>query len=148
MKSYSLFLFLLITSFFYSCSPDMNKDEDLIEKQLKSFAENYFNFDYSRALPFTTPESYPWIRFAVSNVMSNDLDALHEVEEEATASVDDIHLVTDSTATAVCKMKNVFVSDSIGKGGHLTDEVVYHFNLVKRNGHWLVKMEGLPRSAQ
>ena len=42
-------------------------------------------------------------------------------------------------------VENFFVLDSIGKPGRLKDSATFPLQLVKQDGTWKVKLDGLPR---
>ena len=114
----------------------------------EGFADKYFNYDLAGAAGLCTPESGKWIAFAASNVTQEDVDMLNAREESAECSAETVELTGDSTATAECRVENFLRPDTLGRPAEMTGEAVYAISLVKRNGRWLVKMEGLPQSGR
>lgn len=131
----------------YSCSQGADEKEiEEITTVANSFAERYFNFDLNGSLPLCTPESRKWLAFAASNMTQEDVDLLNSQDGEAACETTYAELTSDTTATATCRIENFLKTDTLGRPGEMTDEADYNILLVKRNGRWLVKMEGLPRN--
>ena len=86
-----------------------------------------------------------YCRFAVSNVTQADLDALHE-HGMATVEIDGYYPSSDTTGTAHLNVSNWLCSDSIGRAGSRQEEAAFQVQMVKRDGRWMVRMEGLPRN--
>ena len=106
------------------------------------FASNYFNFKLKEAIPLCTPESEKWIRFMASNIFQEDIDVINNNTESTTHETDEVNYVNDTLATVKCDAYNVFKIDTIGRPGRISEHEVYNINVVKRDGKWLIKMEG------
>ncbi len=147
-----LFTYFVIAAFFsvvLSCSNRNDAEQDeikAISETADSFAGRYFNFDLIGASKLSTMESKKWISFLASNITQEDVNMLREQDEAATFVNLNVDKTSDSTATSSYKVTNFLMIDTLGRPGIITDEAFYKINLVKRNGRWLVKMEGLPRS--
>ena len=98
----------------------IQRDSDKATDVAVQWGEAFFNCDYHAAEALCTPDSRRWLQFAASNTTQHDLDLLkqHAAEVEAT----DYFPVASDTLRVV------------------------ELAVVKRNGQWLVRMEGLPRS--
>ena len=125
-----------------------DKERAAVAEAAEGFADKYFNYDLAGAAGLCTPESGKWIAFAASNVTQEDVDMLNAREESAECSAETVELTGDSTATAECRVENFLRPDTLGRPAEMTGEAVYAISLVKRNGRWLVKMEGLPQSGR
>lgn len=58
-----------------SCKHELSEEEQL-RMDADSFAVNYYNWHFEKALRFCTPESEKWLRFTASNVHQADVDSL------------------------------------------------------------------------
>lgn len=117
------------------------EDEDP-ESVADSFADAYFNYDYVRAMRYSTPESSRWIQFAASNIYQADIDALRAMETGATAKTTDINDGdTDSTLVATVQVDGYLLRDTIGKAGRVVDGLEFKLPMVKRQGKWLVHLD-------
>lgn len=58
-----------------SCKHELSEEEQL-RMDADSFAVNYYNWHFEKALRYCTPESEKWLRFASSNVHQADVDSL------------------------------------------------------------------------
>lgn len=119
-----------------------SEDEESITSVTDSFATHYFNFRLKEAMPFCTPESEKWIRYTASNIFQEDIDILKAQTEMATHETDGITYVNDTAASVKCHVYNALKTDTIGRPGHISGHEIYNLNIVKRNGKWMVKMEG------
>ncbi len=128
-----------------SCHMFDDGNEDARQAALR-WAEAYFNYDLKGTLAQVTPESEKWVRFVASNVNEQDVELLNSLEEATTVEVEDYYAGGDTLGTAYVRVKGYLVPDSIGKGGRMEDDGLYIVQLVKRNGQWKVRMEGLPQS--
>lgn len=139
--------FMIALFFLSSCSYN---EENILKEEIAAtvdeFATHYFNFDFNNTLNACTPESRKWLSFISSNVLQEDIDILKAQKEGAWHETEDINLTSDTTATAVCKVFNFLKIDTLGRAGRMTEQATYKIPMVKRNGKWLVKMEGLPQN--
>ena len=141
MKLLNTLLCLLATLFMTGCANNDNEAEHVA----RQWGEAYFNYDFKHALDFVTPESERWLRFAASNITQADLDALQE-NGQATVDLDGYYPGSDTTGTAYLNVSNWLCPDSIGRAGSRQELEAFQVSMVNRNGRWMVRMEGLPRS--
>lgn len=126
---------------------DMNPDaNDSIQKDAVAFSEKYFNFDFRAALEHSTPESRKWISYIASNVSEEDLGILRSYGHAAVADVNSIDILGDTTAVVTLSVNGFLSIDNIGRPGHIVDKAVFRLPMVRREGRWLVRMEGPLRS--
>ena len=108
------------------------------------WAEAYFNCDYHDAADYATAESERWLRFAASNTTEQDLQT---IQGKATATADDYFTVANDTLRIVTlHVKNFLKPAVAGSTAQLQEDGTFLVTVVKRNGKWKVRMEGLPRS--
>lgn len=134
----------LAVALFTSCDIGINGDE-AAQKAAVAWADAYFNCDFHEAEEYSTAESGKWLRFAASNVTEQDLQLLRE--RNAVVEADEYFPEANDTLRVVrLTVRNYLAPKALGEASQLAD--VGHFNVtvVKRNDHWKVKMEGLPRS--
>ena len=141
MKHLNMILCLLATVLMTGCA----EVESEAERAAQQWGEAYFNYNFKQALDYVTPESERWLRFAASNVTQADLDALHE-HGMATVEIDGYYPSSDTTGTAYLNVSNWLCTDSIGRAGSRLQEAAFQVQMVKRDGRWMVRMEGLPRN--
>lgn len=137
---------ILFVWFLCSCGSvgsDINTEVASVGKE---FAESYFNFDLSRAKQLSTVESEKWLKFYASNVTDVDIKSLIEDGNGASCVGVDVEMLTDTTATVSCEMSGFLDNESLDAAPHIASDGLFVFNLVKRKGRWLVKMEGLPQN--
>ena len=139
-KSFLTIICLLI---FGSCTKHyQSEDEENIISVTDQFASNYFNLKLKEAIPLCTPESEKWIRFMASNIFQEDIDVINNNTESTTHETDEVNYVNDTLATVKFDAYNVFKIDTIGRPGRKSEHEVYNINVVKRDGRWLIIMEG------
>ena len=137
------FLTIICLLIFGSCTKHyQSEDEENIISVTDQFASNYFNFKLKEAIPLCTPESEKWIRFMASNIFQEDIDVINNNTESTTHETDEVNYVNDTLATVKCDAYNVFKIDTIGRPERISEHEVYNINVVKRDGKWLIKMEG------
>ena len=144
MKYYilSFLSFLMI-----SCHVYDKNGTHAAEKTLTTWAEAYFNFDYEKALKYTTSEGEQWIRFAASNITEEDVSFIKKQNPQTQIDILNSQLTEGDT---VCNA-NIRVSHFIQLGlspqdNRVIDHADFQVQLVKRGDEWLVRMEGLPQS--
>ena len=133
-----------ITLSLAACDMPQN-DDDKATAVAVEWGEAFFNCDYHAAEALSTPESRRWLQFAASNTTQHDLDLLkqHAAEVEAT----DYFPEASDTLRVVQLVVRNSISPSINAGESVQqEEALFHTTVVKRNGNWQVRMEGLPRS--
>lgn len=128
-----------------ACDGLNNSEQGNADERATAFAEAYFNYDFERAMKYVTPESEAWLRFAASNVQEGDVRQLREMEA-ATTEIAKSDYDTDSTATVMLNVSDYLQPGGIGQESHVVSHGTYRLRLVKREGRWYVRMEGLPRN--
>ncbi len=106
----------------------------------------YFNLDFVGAVPFCTIESKKWLSFISSNISQADVDIIRTQQVGATHEIGEIEHICDTFVVANCSVFNFLRVDTLGISGCITEQAVFRIPVVKRNGKWLVKMEGLLQS--
>lgn len=143
-------ILIILTMFSFITLSCKNKQDTLDEESMtnvaNSFSEYYFNFRLTEAKRFCTPESAKWLIYMASNISQEDIEILKNQERGASSETISVELQSDTTGTAVCRVENFLKIDTLGRTGMMTDEASYRLNMVKRNGQWLVRMEGLPQN--
>ena len=111
-----------------------------------SFAVYFFNWRLDKAAQFCTPDSKKWLQFAASQVQAEDLEQMKSLPNNFAYSYEITQGDTKGVAAEVAlNVENFFVLDSIGKPGRLKDNATFPLQLVKQDGTWKVKLDGLPR---
>lgn len=141
-----IYVFCLM-AFFCSCSgsSDAGYDEEIVSV-VDSFALNYFNLDIPSSVKFCTPESGKWLRFHASNVSEKDFAVLRQCPEPASYKIEDVDMLCDTSAVVTCSVSGFLETNGIEEAGTMTDNGLFRIPVVKRQGRWLVKMEGLLRN--
>lgn len=111
----------------------------------RDWADAYFNCDYKDALNYVTPESEKYLRFAASNTTEHDLELLRERPAEI-AVLDDFTEANDTLRVVTLQVRNVLSADIMAKEPQLIESGTFLVTVVRRDGKWRVRMEGLPRS--
>ena len=75
------------------CEPHEGS-EDQLKADVDSFANNYFNWHFPKAVKYCTQESERWLRYAASNVNETDVELLRQKPEDASIEITDIISVT------------------------------------------------------
>ena len=63
----------MLSILFYACSGVSNNHRRQVRQEVETFAQAYFNFNFSVALDHCSKESGRWIRFAASNITAEDI---------------------------------------------------------------------------
>lgn len=137
---------LLFIAFTNSCDHLPTSHGNQAEDVVDSFCQAYFQYQFERAMAFTTDESHKWLKYAASNVHQEDVDLLNS--QETGPSIDIEEVVTpenDTIGYALVTANNYLVMDIIGEVGHIRDNVQYRLDMVKKDGKWKIKLNGLPR---
>ena len=135
--------FLLTTVLMASCNLGFEGDDAALNAAT-DWAEAYFNCDFHEAADYATAESGKWLRFAASNTTEQDLQIL---QGKATATADDNFTVANDTLRIVTlHVRNFLKPVVVGAAAELQEEGTFLVTVVKRDGKWKVRMEGLPRS--
>ena len=141
MKKY---LILSLTLALTACNM-MQNDDDQATAIAIEWGEAFFNCDYHAAEALSTPDSRRWLQFAASNTTQQDLDLLkqHAAEVEAT---DFFPEANDTLRVVELAVRNSVKPTIAGEQPSQIEKAMFRTTVVKRNGSWLVRMAGLPRS--
>lgn len=147
MNIYILILALSVSLFFTSCSETfVSEDEKNLTSLTDSFVSHYFNYEFSKAKDFSTPESEKWLRYRATNVIQEDIDTLRKQNERVKLTISSVNMLCDTAATIICDVSNYLSVDTLGRSGRMAKSGKYKFNAVKRDNRWMIKMEDLPRN--
>lgn len=135
------FLMILFSMVLGGCGDGQHDDSRTV---VESFANAYFNWRFKEAESYVTNESRKWLVFAASQVDSEDVDSLRAMEFAATAEVEHIEDIDDSTSLATVKVVNFLASDSIGKHPQIQAEQNFQIPVTFDGKHWRVKLTHLP----
>ena len=113
----------------------------------RDWADAGFNCDYQDALDYVTPESEKYLRFAASNTTEHDLELLRERPAEI-AVLDDFTEANDTLRVVTLQVRNLLSADITAKEPQLIESGTFLVTVVRRDGKWRVRMEGLPRSGR
>lgn len=146
MKRAKTRYFLLATALtaagFSACNNAENSTpEEKAGNRAIAFAQAYYNQHYDKATQMATPESRKWITFFVSNINESDLEVLRQYPDASIASLQEIVLSDDTTATATLVVDYAFVVDSLDKPGHMEENKQLSLRLVNRDNEWLVSLD-------
>jgi len=146
MRNYILALILTLSA--AGCHESREQQREASAQAITAFATHFFNWRYVDALPLVAPESERWLRLLASNVSEEDVELLRNRDADAVVTLEHIDMadMTDTAAMATVVVTDYYVSDTLGRPAHLVDKGRYHFLMVRRDGKWTVKMEGLPRN--
>ncbi len=143
MKYYILSFMLF---FMASCQSSGDSNTNAIDKSLSTWAEAYFNFDYEKAMKYMTPESGKWIRYAASNITENDISFIKTQNKQTRIEIIDHQLQGDTLCYATIRVSDFVQLGVEAQDNKAIDQADFYIKLVKRDGDWLVRTEGLPRS--
>ena len=130
------------------CEPHEGS-EDQLKADVDSFANNYFNWHFPKAMKYCTQESERWLRYAASNVNETDVELLRQKPEDASIEITDIDFGDDETsATVTLTVHNFLQMDTIGQEAHLVEEADFNLPMRIENGVWKIRMVNLPRSGK
>lgn len=122
--------------------------EQLLGERVDSFATAFFNYQFKAAARYVDKASEKWLQYAATNVTQEDVDLLRAQKEGAAVNIDDI-LFTDpqeTTAEIHITARHFLWHDSIGKPGSVINEGKFKFKAYLEEGHWDIRMEGLPQN--
>lgn len=138
-----LYLFALSLWLFIGCANDHQYDE--MNDAAMQFATDFFNFRYEQSLKQCTTESEKWLRFAASNVSSDDLEAINGRSKEASCSVKDARFANDTTGFVTLSVHDCLVADSLGLPMRSISAGTTTLEMKAKNGSWKVSLTSLPR---
>ena len=137
-------LYLLLSAAIMASCNIGQEGDDVALNVATDWADAYFNCDFHEAASYATAESERWLRFAASNTTEQDLQT---VKGGATADADDYFTVANDTLRVVTLHVRDFLKPvAVGEPAQLQEEGTFLVTVVKRDGKWKVRMEGLPRS--
>ena len=140
MKYYLLFAIVFLCA---GCQLHDDNSLEAIDDSLTTWAEAYFAYDYEKSLEYLTPESEKWIRFAASNITEQDIRFINEHNKGVKVTIIDRHVMAGDTAcAAMIRVTDYAQLGFADQDDKVIDQAEYQVTLVKRNGKWLVKMEG------
>lgn len=144
----SMLIMMCLSIFSLSCErQEKRPSQDNAITAVEHFCAAYFNLQFEDALNYCTPESQKWISFAASNISEEDLEVLRNRDGGTSIEVTEIDARdTDSIGHATVKAGNYLSIEKIDDKAYIADEGIFHFDLVKRDGKWKVRMAGLPRN--
>ena len=136
-------LLLLTAVIMTSCNLGFEGDDAALDVAT-DWADAYFNCDFREAANYATAESDKWLRFAASNTTEQDLQVL---QGNATSSADEYFTEANDTLRIVTfHVRNFLKPVALGAAPQLQEEGTFLVTVVKRDGKWKVRMEGLPQS--
>lgn len=135
-------IFISISLFLITACTKTANDEP-VENCVTAFGNAYFNYDLATAQKYCTPESRKWMEYMASSVDANDIEALRACHDKPVFCITDVSVGNDSIATATVKVDNYMYMDVIGKPVQAMEGTTFTFNLIKRNGIWLVDIRGV-----
>jgi hypothetical protein len=145
-RYFYIILFSLGLGLLFSCSGE-NKDETEAAQCASDFSHLFFNFRYTDALRYVTPESERVLQFCASNMSRSAVDSLKNITDTPSISVQDVVLLNVNEGECTVNVDNVIINDTIGGFPVPSNKSErYRFKLVRHEGAWKVKMEDLPRN--
>ena len=146
MKKFLAVCALLLPTLLVGCDVRKVAFSREFDGSVDSFAVYFFNWRLDKAAQFCTPDSKKWLQFAASQVQAEDLEQMKNLPNNFAYSYEITQGDTKGVAAEVAlNVENFFVLDSIGKPGRLKDSATFPLRLVKQDGTWKVKLDGLPR---
>lgn len=146
MKKRKLILMLSLWGLAVCCNNPPDGDASEVDKEVKGFAESYFNYDFEKAALYCTPESEIWLRYACSNIHQADIDVLRNAPEGASIEINNYQYDdNDTTGLAILTVRNYMQLDTIGKAGRIIDKKTFNIPIVQREGKWMINLHELLR---
>ncbi len=122
-----------------------DSDDNAATDAAEQWAWAFFNCDFHEAAAYCTAESNQWLRFAASNITEEDLKLLQGTAVEVTPT-EYFPEANDTMRVVELKVRNFLKPTAIGTPSTIQEEGLFHVCVVNRDGKWLVRMAGLPRS--
>lgn len=69
--------------------------------------------------------------FLASNINQEDIDIINEQDKPATVETKDVEMTSDTTAVAICEVRNFLKLDTLGRPGEIASKALYTIPLVK-----------------
>jgi hypothetical protein len=118
-------------------------ENDALEA-VDSFSVAYFNWRFADAMPFVTPQSTRWLRFAAAQVNQEDVDSLRAKHYAADVKVDEVSSVDDTTKLAMVIVRDFIAMDSIGRTPRTVTVDTFRIPVALTDGYWRVSLRCLP----
>ena len=134
-----------ISMIFPACSEMSSSSYRQLKNEVETFANAYFNFNFSVAIDHCDARSRRWIKYIATNLTQDDIDVLQKQPEEATVVIDNV-VLEETEGYVVVTVSNYMQLDNIGGDGVMKDKGVFRIPVVNENGKWTVRMEGPLRS--
>ena len=142
MRVLLLFLTAVIMG---GCSPATGDDTEAKEAA-RAWADAYFNCDYNDAAQYATPESRKWLAYAATNTTEEELQRLNDAGGATVSMNDGFEAANDTLRQVTVTVSNALIADGQGLSAPAANEAVCRVTVVRREGRWMVRMEGLPQS--
>lgn len=141
---FNLYISAIIAVVLCSCGGRSADNE--VAAAADSFAVNYFNCQYHKALPFVTDSSQKWLLYAASQMKQEDVDTLRARTEGARTEVGE-PMMDDNGSAAVVPVSvcGFYQADTIGRAGTFIDEAIFRIRMVKECGRWKALLTSLPQ---
>ncbi len=141
-KSFGICLLLMsFTLIILGCGEGGKNDPRTV---VDSFATSYFNWRFKDAEQCVTRQSIKWLRFAASQVDSEDVDSLRAMKYSPIIDVQEINDIDDSTVIATVSVSDFLTLDSIGKHPRKSDMRKFQIPVSLTADYWRVKLTRLP----
>lgn len=128
-----------------SCHRIPSDDREAATICAQEFTDHFYNYEFDEAYECCTPESRQWLMWHASQLNEEDLAVLNAHPERATTDIMQVEQsdkTPDSMLIATCRINHVWLADSLERPPYFCKQVHCTLALVKREGEWLVKMEG------
>lgn len=145
MKYYLLSILLPLMA---SCQLHDDKSPEAVDKSLNAWAEAYFTFNYEDALDYMTPESEKWIHFAATNITEKDIDFIKGQNNVVKIEIIDRQISADTTCISQIRVSGFVQLGFVGQENKVVNQAEFQIPLVRRDGKWLVRMEGQLQSGK
>ena len=127
------------------CVGGMSDDQEA-KNNAQEWADAYFNCDYKDAQAYVTTESQKWLQFAASNTTEQDLKLLQEAGGAHVTIGEAFDEANDTMRLVTLTVSNYLKPVALGEPPVLEKDGTIKVLVLKRDGEWKVRMEGLPRS--
>ncbi|MBO4486207.1 MAG: hypothetical protein J5734_03620 [Prevotella sp.] len=131
-----------------ACGEYSGASESKLTQTVDSFATYYYNWQFQRALRFTTPQSEQWLRLCASQLTQEDVDLLNQQTEKPSYVIDQLELIDDSTARVSITVQNYLLTDTIGRPARLVDKGSFTLDAVYTTAaqRWMIDLHDVLRN--
>ena len=131
-----------------ACGEYSGASESKLTQTVDSFATYYYNWQFQRALRFTTPQSEQWLRLCASQLTQEDVDLLNKQVEKPSYVIDQLELINDSTARVSITVQNYLLTDTIGRPARLVDKGSFTLDAVYTTAaqRWMIDLHDVLRN--